>query len=304
MPTATLTKKKAGATSAPQTALRSSFTIDPITPIIGAEIGNIDLGVELDEETFKQLRATLVKHKVLVFREQDITPAAQVAFARRFGVLETHPVFPKHPEHPELVVLGGDASKPAQENIYHSDYSWREEPSMASILRCIECPAHGGDTLWINMVAAYERLPESIKSRLAGLRAVHDLMPAFGGRMTAEKREATRRQYPMVEHPVVRTHPESGEKILYVNESFTTHFANFMENGEIRVGFDFRLAEMDLLQYLLRQAQIPEYQMRVRWKPNTIVMWDNRSTQHYAIQDYFPAVRRMLRATVIGDRTF
>lgn len=283
-----------------------SFNVTPITPCIGAEIGNIDLGEALDDETLAQLRASLVKHKVLVFRDQEITAAAQVDFSARFGELETHPVFPKHPEHPELVMLGGDASVPAKENIYHSDYSWREEPSMASVLRCLECPENGGDTLWVNMVAAYENLPERIKTRLEGLCAVHDVMPAFGSRMSPEQRIEVRQQYPTTTHPVVRTHPESGEKILYVNEAFTTHFSNYQGvNGEdLRVGFDFRLSEMDLLQYLLRQAQIPEYQMRLRWRPNTVVIWDNRSTQHYAIQDYFPAVRRMTRATVIGDRTF
>lgn len=281
-----------------------NFNVDPITPCIGAEISNIDLGRPLDDDTFVRLRQTLIEHKVLVFRDQDITAAAQVEFARRFGELETHPVFPKHPEHPELVLLGGTSSKPAQQNIYHSDYSWREEPSMASILRCLECPENGGDTIWVNMVAAYEKLPQEIKAKLGKLLGVHDLMPSFGRHMTPEQRMEVREQYPPVTHPVVRTHPESGEKILYVNESFTTHLANYADIAELRVGFDFRLAEMDLLQYLLRQAQIPEYQMRIRWRPNTMVMWDNRSTQHYAVQDYFPAVRRMTRATVIGDRTF
>lgn len=285
-------------------APQAGFSIDPITPCIGAEITDIDLGTPLDDDTFAYLRRTLVKHKVLVFRDQDITPAAHAAFARRFGELETHPVFPKHPDHPELVLLGGNASEPARENIYHSDYSWREEPSMASILRCVECPESGGDTIWVNMVAAYEQLPEAIKTKIDGLLGVHDLMPAFGSRIAPEQRDAVRQQYPTVTHPVVRTHPESGEKILYVNESFTTHLANYGEVADFRVGFDFRLAEMELLQYLLRQAQIPEYQMRLHWQPNTLVMWDNRSTQHYAIQDYFPAVRRMMRATVIGDRTF
>jgi taurine dioxygenase len=120
--------------------------------------------------------------------------------------------------------------------------------------------------------------------------------------MTPEQREANRDLFPPVVHPVVRTHPESGEKILYVNEAFTTHLANYTTAWDPRVGADFKVAEMDLLCYLLRQATIPEYQMRLHWEPNTIVIWDNRATQHYAIQDYFPAVRRMMRATVIGDR--
>jgi len=285
-------------------ALKTSFTITPVTPAIGAEIGNIDLSVTPDDATCAALREALVRHKVLVFREQDISPAAHVALARRFGELEVHPVFPHHADHPELVLLGGSESSRARENIYHSDVSWREIPSMASMLRCVECPAAGGDTLWVNMAHAYAQLPEEVKALLDGLYAAHDIMPAFGSRMTPEQREESRRKFPPALHPVVRTHPESGEKILYVNEAFTTHLVNYGEKARVRVGFDFRLGEMDLLQYLFRQAAIPEYQMRLRWRPDTIAFWDNRATQHYAIQDYFPAVRRMMRATIIGDKPF
>jgi taurine dioxygenase len=280
----------------------TTFGLTPITPSIGAEVASIDLNDDVDDATVADLRAALVEHKVLVFRDQAITPAAHVALARRFGELEVHPVFPHHPDHPELVLLGGNASGKARENIYHSDVSWRSNPSMASLLRCVECPPAGGDTIWVNMALAYANLPDSLKPQLTQLAAVHDLMPAFGSRMTPEQREENRRAFPPTVHPVVRTHPESGEQILYVNEGFTTHLANYAAAFEPRVGFDFKVAEMDLLSYLLRQATIPEYQMRLRWEPDTLVIWDNRSTQHYAIQDYFPAVRRMMRATVTGDR--
>ena len=278
------------------------FDVTPISPNIGAEVSAIDLNDALDDDTTAALRGALVRHKVLVFRNQSISPEAHVGLARRFGELEVHPVFPHHPDHPELVLLGGTAASKAQENIYHSDVSWRQNPSMASLLRCVECPPAGGDTIWVNMAVAYEHLPEPMKTQLAGLEAVHDLMPAFGSRMPAEERDANRKMFPPVVHPVVRTHPESGEKILYVNEAFTTHLANYVTTFEQRVGADFKVGEMDLLGYLLRQAAIPEYQMRLRWEPDTLVIWDNRSTQHYAIQDYFPAVRQMMRATVIGDR--
>lgn len=281
--------------------LKTSFSVEPIAPAIGAEIGNIDLTVALDDDQYAELRAALLKHKLLVFRDQDITAEQQVALARRFGELEVHPVFPHHPDHPELVVLGGDSKIPGRENIYHSDVSWRALPSMGSMLRCIECPTVGGDTIWVNMAAAYAKLPQAVREELEGLFAVHDLLPAFGTRMTPEEREARRAAFPPAIHPVVRTHPETGERVLYVNEAFTTHLVNFMEKSEVRFGFDFRLAEMDLLQYLYRQAAAPEYQVRLKWRPNTIAFWDNRSTQHYAIQDYFPARRRMLRATIIGD---
>lgn len=282
-------------------ALRASFTVEPIAPAIGAEIANIDLSQPLDDGEYEALRAALLEHKLLVFRDQDITAAQQVALGRRFGELEVHPVFPQHPDHPELVVLGGDGKTAARENVYHTDVSWRARPSMGSILRCVECPQVGGDTIWVNMAAAYARLPQGMRDAIDGLLAVHDLLPAFGVRMTAEEREARRATFPPATHPVVRTHPETGERILYVNEAFTTHLANYAEKAEFRYGFDFRLAEMDLLQYLYRQAAVPEHQVRLKWRPNTIAFWDNRSTQHYAIQDYFPARRRMLRATIIGD---
>jgi taurine dioxygenase len=282
-------------------ALKTSFSVEPLAPAIGAEIGNIDLSAPLDDDQYLALRAALLKHKLLVFRDQDITAEQQVALARRFGELEVHPVFPHHPDHPELVVLGGDHQIPGRENVYHSDVSWRMRPSMGSMLRCLECPKVGGDTLWVNMAEAFARLPEATRQALDGLLAVHDLLPAFGTRMTAEEREKRRAAFPPATHPVVRAHPETGERVLYVNEAFTTHLANFVEKNDVRFGFDFRLAEMDLLQYLYRQAAVPEYQVRLKWRPNTIAFWDNRSTQHYAIQDYFPARRRMLRATIIGD---
>ncbi|MGO4332744.1 TauD/TfdA dioxygenase family protein [Cupriavidus sp. 2TAF22] len=279
-------------------ALHSTFTVGRISPAIGAEIGNIDLAAPLDDDTIAALRQALVEHKVLVFRDQDITPAQHVALARRFGELEIHPTFPHHDALPELVLLGGDDKRPAMENGYHSDVSWREIPSMASMLRCVQCPEIGGDTVWVNMALAYERLPEHRKQQIEGLLAVHDIGPAFGDKMTPEQRW----QFPPATHPVVRTHPESGEKILYVNGGFVTHFANFRTCNPVRGAFESHSEKQDLLDYLLRQPAILEYQMRLRWRPNTIAFWDNRSTQHYAIQDYFPAVRRMMRATIIGDR--
>ena len=207
-----------------------------------------------------------------------------------------------HPDHPELVVFGRGGDKRGRENLYHSDVSWRELPSMGSMLRCLECPEIGGDTIWVNMAAAYAALPEDVKARIAELRAVHDAMPTFGQSMDGERYDEMRAKYPPMVHPVVRTHPETGEKILYVNEGFTTHFANYARMQPYRIGSDFRMAEMDLMQYLFRQAAAPEYQVRLRWRANTVALWDNRSTQHYAVQDYFPAVRHMNRATIIGDR--
>ena len=283
---------------------KASFTVDPVARCLGAEIGNIDLRLPLDDGQYVALRAALLKHKVIFFRDQDISAAQQVDLARRFGELEVHPVFPHHPDHPELVVLGGDSAQAARENIFHTDVSWREIPSMGSMLRCVETPEVGGDTIWVNMVAAYENLPADVKARIDPLQAVHDIMPAFGKRMSPEERIENRKRFPAVSHPVVRTHPESGEKILYVNQGFTTHIENFGATQDIRFGFDFQLEEMRLREYLYTQAAAPEYQVRLKWEPNTIAFWDNRATQHYAVQDYFPAVRRMMRATIIGDRPF
>ncbi|WP_321916136.1 MULTISPECIES: TauD/TfdA dioxygenase family protein [unclassified Paraburkholderia] len=275
------------------------FSVEPVTPVIGAEIGGIDLS-QVDETTVQAIRRALLKYKVLFFRDQNITAEQHVALARRFGELEIHPTIPHHPEHPELVVFGRDGTTRGRENVWHSDVSWREIPSMGSILRCIECPKVGGDTLWVNMVAAYENLPEAVKARIANLQAVHDGLPGFT--LTPERRKTFHNDFPPQTHPVVRTHPETGEKILFVNEGWTTHLANFLQLEPYRVGSDARFGELDLLAYLYRQASQPEYQVRLKWRPNTIAFWDNRATQHYAVSDYFPAVRHMNRATIIGDR--
>ncbi len=244
------------------------FTVTRATPAIGAEISGIDLREPLDDAayTYTALRRALVQYKMVYFRDQDITPAQHVAVARRFGELEVHPTFPHHPDHPELVVIGRNDSKRGRENLYHSDVSWREVPSMGSMLRCVQCPEVGGDTIWINMVAAYEGLPDDVKMRIAELKAVHEFLPLFGIVVPEDQHDEMRRKFPPVVHPVVRTHPESGEKILFVNEAFTTYLSNYGHKtaNAYRFGFDFKLAEMDLLQYLFRQAQAPEYQVRLK----------------------------------------
>ena len=216
--------------------------------------------------------------------------------------LETHPVVPSHPDHPELLLLNRD-TKHSYENTWHCDATWRAKPPFGSVLRCVVCPEVGGDTMWANMALAYERLPRHIKQRIANLRAKHSIEHSFGGSMSAEDRAKLSAANPMVEHPVVRTHPETNEKVLFVNQGFTTHFVNFHNNEDVRYGQDFTIEANNLLNYLVRQAEIPEYQVRLRWKPNTIAIWDNRATQHYAIHDFYPAVRKMMRATIVGDTT-
>ncbi len=281
--------------------VQGGLRIEPLSPALGAEIHGVDLEtVAAQPLLIAAIRQALLKHKVLFFRDQDISAGAHVAFARSFGELEIHPVLRHHPDHEELVVLDRGGRRAANENIYHADTTWREKPSMGSILRCVECPPVGGDTIWANMALAYEQLPARLKAMCEGLYAMHDIAHSFGGDYTLEKRHALSREFPAQEHPVVAVHPETGEKILNVNQGFTTHFTNYTQKRERGMGADFALEANKLLNYLLSQAAHPEFQVRLRWKPGTIAFWDNRATQHYAVQDYYPAVRRMVRATIVG----
>jgi alpha-ketoglutarate-dependent taurine dioxygenase len=278
----------------------------PLTVHIGAELRNVNLAdVARSDELFAELKALLLRYKVLFVRDQDITRAEHVALAERFGPLEDHPVAGSDPDHPGLVRIYKDLDSPAEhyENAYHCDATWREAPPMGCVLRCVETPAVGGDTIWVNMVEAYRRLPEDVKARIEGLRARHSIEASFGANMPVEQRLALHARFPDAEHPVVRTHPETGEQVLFVN-AFTTHLTNFHTPKNVRYGFDYTPGGSELLNYLIRQAAVPEYQVRWRWTKNSFAIWDNRSTQHYAVQDYWPAVRKMERAGVIGDKTF
>lgn len=287
-------------------ALGSTLRVSPLTCAIGAELSGVQLGAALkDAGLMAEIRALLLSHKVLFFRDQDITRAEHVAFARHFGALEDHPVAGSDPEHPGLVRIYKTPDMPNDryENAWHSDASWRETPPMGCVLRCVECPPVGGDTMWANMVLAYDRLPEAIKTRIEGLRARHSIEASFGAAMPVEKRLALKAQFPDAEHPVVRIHPETGEKILYVN-AFTTHFTNYHTPENVRFGQDYAPGASQLLAYLVSQAMVPEYQVRWRWQPNSVAFWDNRSTQHYAVMDYPPCHRKMERAGITGDATF
>jgi taurine dioxygenase len=284
----------------------STIQAHPLTVHIGAELTNVDLGaVSRSDELFAELKSLLLKYKVLFVRDQDITRAEHVALAERFGPLEDHPVAGSDPDHPGLVRIYKDLDSPAEhyENAYHCDATWREAPPMGCVLRCVETPAVGGDTIWVNMAEAYRRLPDDVKARIEGLRARHSIEASFGANMPMEARLALHERFPDAEHPVVRTHPETGEKVLFVN-AFTTHFTNFHTPANVRFGFDYTPGNSELLNYLIRQAAVPEYQVRWRWTKNSFAIWDNRNTQHYAVQDYWPAVRKMERAGVIGDKTF
>ncbi len=284
----------------------STLKVSPLTCAIGAEIGNANLGTaSRDPALMQDIRALLLQHKVLFFRDQDFSRAEHVAFARYFGELEDHPVAGSDPDHPGLVRIYKSPDKPNDryENAWHSDASWREQPPFGCVLRSVECPEVGGDTMWANMVLAYEKLPAQIKTQIANLRARHSIEATFGAAMPIDKRLALKAQFPDAEHPVVRTHPDTKEKILFVN-GFTTHFTNFHTAENVRVGQDYAPGAAQLLQYLISQAQIPEYQVRWRWQPNSVAFWDNRATQHYAVMDYPPCHRKMERAGIKGDATF
>ena len=288
---------------------RHSIKVELSTPAIGAELSNISLAdAALDPDVIAEIRALWLKHKVLFFRDQDITPMQQQNFAAQFGELEAHPFAPSHPEADKLLMLyrNLDPSKPkgfvekaSRENVWHADLTYKKVPNRGAVLRCELGPDTGGDTMWSNMAMAYENLPDAIKQRIAGLYAKHSVEHVFGAQMPIEERHAMAAKSPAVEHPVVLTHPETGEKVLFVN-LFTTHFSNFYNFEDVRYGQDFMPDAQHLLNYLTSQAAIPEYQVRLKWRTNTVAMWDNLLVQHYAVADYGNAPRKMLRATLTG----
>ncbi|MDO8289785.1 MAG: TauD/TfdA family dioxygenase [Parvibaculum sp.] len=283
--------------SAAISAATLPFTLKPLTPTIGVEVHDIDLAKPVDAATLAALRQTLLDWKVIFFRDQNITTEQHLTFARNFGELEIHPFAPKKPGFPEILPITHDEKNKGKENVWHSDVTWREAPSLGSILRALEVPDVGGDTLFSDMYAAYDNLPDSVKAEIDGKVAVHDFAYFRTGMrkrgVPEEEIEAMNKKYPMVEHPVVRTHPETGRKGIYVNTAFTQHI----------VGMDKDKSDA-MLKYLYAQAAIPEYQCRFRWAANSLAFWDNRACQHYAVSDYFPALRRMERATIIGDRPY
>lgn len=268
------------------------LAVTPLTPSIGAEISGIDLAEDQDDAVIAEIRAALLAHKVVFFRDQHLTPEQHIAFSRRFGTLEIHPATPKDQPNPEVLHIAHGPDSKGKENAWHSDVTWRAEPSLGSILRAVEVPAVGGDTLFADMAAAFRGLSPAMQSWCRELTAVHDIARVFAGRL-GKNADELHAKYPPQTHPVVRTHPETGEQALYVNTAFTSHIEGLSAK------------ESDgLLAHLYAQAAIPEYQCRFHWEPGSIAFWDNRAAQHYAASDYFPAVRRMERVTIAGDRPF
>lgn len=277
--------------------MASLFDIEPIGPTIGAEIHGLDLSRQIDQPTADALEEALVAHKVIYARDQNITTAQHVAFGRLFGKLEVHPFRPEG-EFPEIMVLDNHKDNPVlSTDVWHSDTTFRECPTKYSILRCLVMPETGGDTLWADMCAAYDGLSQPIKQMIDGLNATHDFKN-FRTLFTRSDDDQKRLRemedlYPNPSHPIVRTHPISGKKALFVNPQFTLRI-----NG-------LKPDESDaLLRLLYEQAHVPEYQFRLKWQPGTIVLWDNPSTQHYAANDYYPNRRTMERVAVEGDRPY
>ncbi len=280
--------------------------LEDLSPTIGTVVHGIDMARASDQE-IETLYALLLTRKVIFFRDQHCSETEHIGFARRFGELEIHPFNPMHPEYQEIIPINSGPKYVGTTNTWHSDVMWRMDPSLGSILRARAMPeSAGGDTLFCDMYAAYEGLPEDVRIEIAGLFAENS-GAANGSKEIARKRledggadEATLKEFdekyahvPIPVHPVVRTHPDTGRQALYVNRAFTRNIAG-MAPDESKA----------LLEMLYRQADFPEYQCRFKWQVGSVAFWDNRACQHYGVSDYFPQVRKMERVTIAGDRPY
>ena len=277
----------------------SSLTVTPLSTALGAQISGVDITQPLNIEDRDAIEQALLKHSVLFFRNQPINPQQQARFAANFGDLHIHPIYPNVPEQPEVLILDTAVTDVRDNAIWHTDVTFLAAPAMGSVLAARQVPAFGGDTLWANGVAAFEGLSAPVRQLLDGLTATHELTKSFpterfGSTPEALARyEKARKDHPPLSHPVVRTHPATGRKALFVNEGFTTRIN------------ELEAAESDaLLRLLFSHVSRPEFTVRWRWKANDVAFWDNRITQHYAIDDYRPQRRVMHRATILGDVPF
>ena len=267
------------------------FDARMLSPTIGAELDGVALTGELPDAVIAEIADALAAYKVVFFRNQPFTAEQHVQFARRFGDLEVHPFIPSNTEQPELVRFEKGADTTGYENQWHHDVTWRECPSKATILRAIQVPDVGGDTLFTDMYAVYEGLAPDTKALVDDLDVVHDFVQAFGAKVPPERREEAKAMYPEIVHPAACTHEVTGRTFLYVNRTFVNRFA-----GRTRED------SLTLLDELCRQTDTPEYQCRFQWELDSVAFWDNRAVQHLACSDYWPEVRIMERASIMGER--
>ena len=270
-----------------------TITVDRVTPIIGAEIGGVDLTKPLSNRQHDEIHRALAENLVIFFRDQPLSPQQHLAFGRLFGDLHVHPAAPHEPGLPELMIIHADKDSPrANGEGWHSDVSCEEEPPMGSILHIGKCPPRGGDTLFANMYAAYEALSDRMKAYLEGMTAIHDGEHVYRG-LYKNHGVADKPVYPRAEHPVVRTHPVTGRRCLYVNQGFTSALVGVpRDEGDA------------VLRYLYQHMENPLFQCRFRWRDDSVAFWDNRCTQHRAMWDYWPHTRSGHRVTVTGDRPY
>jgi taurine dioxygenase len=268
-----------------------TITVEPLSPVIGAEIKGVDLRKPLGNQQFQEIHDALTEHLVIFFRDQDIDLDQQKEFGRRFGRLHIHPTAPAPDGHPEVLIIKADAkSKAIAGNRWHSDVSCDAEPPMGSILHMRELPPSGGDTMFANMYEAYDRLTDPMKQFLGGLSAWHESEHVHRGTLGQKLRDGLT-EWPRSRHPIVRTHPVSGRKALFVNSGFTTRIEGLSEK-ESRA----------ILDMLFEHVATPEFQCRFRWREKSVAFWDNRCAQHYALWDYYPQSRLGYRVTVCGDK--
>jgi taurine dioxygenase len=267
-----------------------AITVQKLTPVIGAEIGGVDLSRPLGNRAMEEIHRALTENLVIFFRDQHMSPDQHLAFGRSFGELHIHPAAPSAPGLPELMIIHADKDSPrANGEGWHSDVSCDSEPPMGSVLYIKTCPPLGGDTLFASMYAAYEALSDHMKNYLAGLTAIHD-GEGYRGQY-ANYGVQDKESYPRAEHPIIRTHPVTGKKALYVNRGFTRRIVGIPVD------------ESDgILRYLYEHAENPLFQCRFRWRENSVAFWDNRCVQHRAMWDYWPETRSGYRVTVKGDR--
>ena len=272
----------------------NGIEIHPVTPIIGAEIGGIDLGQPLDEQTFASVEQAFLDHHVLFFRNQDVPVDRMLEFARRFGPVSLPPIAPVHPDHPDVMVFELTEPRGAGADTWHVDAIYTEVPPKGTILQAIQIPELGGDTYFGNMYAAYEALSPTLREMLSDLRAVHDISAPMRravekGIRKPDELEATRKRYPPVDHPLIRTHPETGRQSLFLAANSTTRI----------LGLTQRESDL-LLPFLFQHVTSGEFHCRLRWEPHTIAFWDQRCTLHYAVPDYCER-RMMYRFSIDGD---